>query len=563
MKITFWVITLVLCFFISGQSQIFIDENYSDWENNAASFSDVKGDGGNNGLDIEEVRISNDESRLFLYIKLNKEINLQSNQNLSVAIDFDNNINTGSIKNGVGAELTFNFGDRIGQLFLPNLSTFVYHNHLGLVSAPTVTSKIFEISINRKIIISNVTTGLQNNIKVAFYNDVSGGDKAPDTGGFNYTLNDNIFSAPNKYNFQKGDDDFLRVMSYNVLQDNIFISENTQAFKRIAHFIDPDIYGFCEIYDHKALDVVSILKSALPNVTNWFTADVNPDIRVVSKYPITSYKAVDGNGLFVIKKENTSILFIMAHLPCCENDEDRQNEIDKLMSFIRDIRYGISSIQIPMNSPIIIAGDMNLVGYNSQLKSFITGDIDNNSLYGPDFKPDWDNTYFTDLQPFVIKKPFCFTWNNGFSSYPPGRLDFMFYSDSQLNAVNAFTFDSQSLTAQEQAEAGVQFDDCTTVSDHLPIISDFEITSTTQTIEAETNTVFRINYHPEPRIILSEEQTKGYIQISNTLGHVIDRIKMQSDKKEYLLFEKVQTLNKIWLVSLVTQDKIYTQKVFY
>ena len=562
MYLKIFFITIFSLLLTRTDCQIYIDEAFSDWETNAATFTDPKGDGGSNGLDIEEVKISNDESRLFLYIKLNKEINLQSSQNLTVAIDFDNNAGTGVQKNGIGAELIFNFGDRMGQLILSGISSFVYHNHLGLVTAPTVTSNVFEISLDRKITISNVNAEMQKNIKVAFFNDVSSGDLAPNSNGFAYTFNDIVRSSPLKHSFQKADDNLLRIMSYNVLQDNIFISENTPAFKRIAALINPDIFGFCEIYDHKAADVVSLIKTVLPNVPNWYTADVVPDIRIVSKYPITSYKAVDGNGLFVINKGNVSVLFIMAHLPCCENDADRQKEIDKLLAFVRDIRYGISSIKLPVNSPIIIAGDMNLVGYNSQLKSLITGDISDNTLHGPDFKPDWDNTYFTDLQPFVINRPFCFTWNNSFSSYPPGRLDFMFYTDSQLKSVNAFTFDSQLLTAQEQAETGVQYDDCATVSDHLPIISDFEISTTTQTVEDASN-AFGITYHPEPKIILSDDQTEGYILVTNTLGHVMDRIKIDGEKKEYSLFGNVHSHHKIWLISLVTKDKIYTQKVFY
>ena len=41
------------------------------------------------------------KKRLFIYININKEINLQSGHHLSLAVDFDNNASTGLIINGI------------------------------------------------------------------------------------------------------------------------------------------------------------------------------------------------------------------------------------------------------------------------------------------------------------------------------------------------------------------------------------------------------------------------------------------------------------------------------
>lgn len=558
---------LFICFFASKvliHSQIFIDEKFDDWNQVAMSYTDAKGDVNSSQIDIGEIKVSNDEERLFIYININKEINLQSGHHLSLAVDFDNNASTGLIINGIGAELVYDFGDRMGQLYLSGQTTFVYHNHIGLVSAPTVTSNTFELSIQRQIKISSLVANMGNIIKVSVFDDTASGDKAPNSQGLQYTFDGGLQSYSKKFAYKKASSELLRILSYNVLQDNIFDSSVTPSFKRVIAALQPDIMGFCEVYDHTAADVSTFVKSAIPNVPNWYTAEANPDIRIVSKYPITTSKSVDGNGVFVIKIENVQMVFIMTHLPCCDNETDRQKEIDKLMSFVRDIRYGISSLQVPINSPIVISGDMNLVGYSAQLNTLITGDISNNTSYGPDFKPDWDNTSLTDAQPFIPGKPFCFTWNNQFSTYPPGRLDFMFFTDSKMKLENAFVFDSALLSASEQTQLGVLKNDCTDISDHYPIIGDYNLQTSTNITESYIGN-FSLSMDPLPTLQISNEynDSNGSIIITDIMGRVTKTIPIQYGITNYQLSDYILPQNQWWIVSLRIKNQYFFKKFFY
>ena len=106
---------------VSGQ-QIILDESYEDWENGATTYIDKKNDGVSNGIDITDVKISNDDINLYIYFDINKEINIQANNNLTIFIDIDNNVSTGLSKNGIGVDLTYSFGFRSGKLYLSNAS---------------------------------------------------------------------------------------------------------------------------------------------------------------------------------------------------------------------------------------------------------------------------------------------------------------------------------------------------------------------------------------------------------------------------------------------------------
>ena len=92
-------------------------------------------------------------------------------------------------------------------------------------------------------------------------------------------------------------------------------------------------------------------------------------------------------------------MVIVAHPPCCSNDQGRQDEIDAFMAFLRESKDG-GEFDIAEDTPIVIVGDMNLVGLNQQVKTLLTGDIINEIEYGQDFLPDWDGTALEDVKPF-------------------------------------------------------------------------------------------------------------------------------------------------------------------
>ena len=69
-----------------------------------------------------------------------------------------------------------------------------------------------------------------------------------------------------------------------------------------------------------------------------------------------------------------------------------------------------------------------------------------------------------------------YTTNPG--SFPPGRLDFIVYTNSVLKEENSFIFDTKKLTSEQLLKYGLSEKD-TEVSDHLPVVVDFNLTPIT------------------------------------------------------------------------------------
>lgn len=472
---------LLLCFLFifsttSFCQQILLDESFDDWNNQNYSFKDKSGDNNSSGIDLTDVKISNDDRYLYLYFDLNKEINIQENNNLTLFIDIDNNAFTGINKYGIGADLVYFLGSRSGRIYQSSSTYTIFHNNIGLITSPTVTSERFEMSIQRTFSIGNIQFKMSDAIKVILSDEGIAGDRAPDiNGGYGFEFDKNKVFVPSMFSLKKEKSEYLRVLSYNVLRDNLFDPSLQQNYRRILKGLSPDIIGFCEIYDRSPEQTAALVESHLPSAGNqkWYSDGTSPDIRVVSRYPIVNRRSINGNGAFLIDLGKSKLVFIVAHLPCCDNELQRQQEVDNIMSFVRGIKFGISPFQTPQNTPIIIVGDMNLVGLRQQQQTFLTGNIADNSSYGPDFKPDWDGTVLEDAIPLTNNMPATFTWYSEFGTYSAGRLDYLIFSGSVVEMKNSFALWSPSLTPEQLLLSGIQKDDVPIASDHVPLIGDF------------------------------------------------------------------------------------------
>jgi exonuclease III len=466
---------------ISGQS-IVLDEAYDDWSKpHIISHTDPKTDG--SATDILDVRLSNDEKYLYIYVSTSSVFNIQSNNDLTMYIDIDNNASTGILKNSIGADLVYTFGDRSGRFYQGSTSYKTWHNDIDLVTSPTVTSDRFEMRIARKFLAENRSFTMAPTIKVVIADDKSGGDTAPNNGAYSITFDDNLKSLIKPISLSKQSSSDIRYVSYNVLKDNLFDPSLTANYKRVINAIKPDIIGFCEIYDRDGKTTGALIESFLPSSGSqkWYTDEASPDIRIVSRYPITERISLDGNGVFVLNVNGKTMLYIMTHLPCCDNETGRQQEVDKIMKFVRDVRYGISSLNIPQNTPIIISGDMNLVGFRDQQQTFVTGNISNNTQFGPDFRPDWDESDLEDAKPLTTNQACTSTWYNDFGSYSAGRLDYFFYSGSVIKLKNNYALLTYNWSNAQLSAAGLQAYDVEKASDHAPVVADFSFDLSTST----------------------------------------------------------------------------------
>lgn len=458
---------------ILGQESIFIDGIFTDWDDKDPVFVDNSGDGQNNGIDIKKVWVHNDQSYLYFRFELTKEINLQEGNEFAIYIDYDNNINTGFKINGIGAEVRYFFGERFGVIQDNNDFEFVNFLPVGMLVAPSVSSNQFEISMAREINDSGINISAQSTIAFRLEDNSFNGDEAPDDlEGILYDLDMEYVTSISDPQLEFPSSGEFRLMSYNIENDQLFDPARRAAFERIFKATQPDIIAFQEIRDFNSLQTKNLIEQFLPG-EEWFHKKHGFDIVTISKYPINFSQSVDGNAAFYLNMNGEELVLINCHLPCCENDNDRQTEVDIIMEYIRDLKEGQGDYNVEEGTPIIIAGDMNFVGDSNQPYTFLTGDILNNGFYGPDFSPDWDETDLADANPYATNSFGNFTWINENGSFFPGKLDWVIYTDSRLSLENSYALYTPGLTSELLQEFNLQSSDAIFASDHLPIITDF------------------------------------------------------------------------------------------
>ncbi len=488
------LIVLILIFnaaIFSQTNRIIIDGLFADWNNVPVLDSDTSDS--NTGMDLNNLAVFNDEKYLFVSIALGVTANLQDNNQLTLYIDSDNNPNTGISFSGIGAELKFVFGNRSGQVSLNGNTISVIHSDLGLFSAPTVTSDRFEFAIDRFAIINGTSLFSSGTIKMIL-KDFTNGDQIPDNnGGAEYTFENNNLEPLPEFSISKYSSGSIRIAAYNVLFDGLFDSGKEAYFSRMLNAIDPEIIGFEEISQHSATDVANRMEQFLPSGSeqNWFAGKSDYDLILASRYniiqsqDITTTTGSKRSAAFLLNmrpKFDTDLLVILSHPKCCGgdvNDSKRQAQVDAIMAFIRDAKNGIGNFTVAENTPFVIMGDMNFVGSSRQPYTLISGDILDNSNYGSDFNPDWDGTNLEDVVPTTTNSPLTFTWYDTGSSFPPGRLDYIFYSGSVLQMKNNFALFTPFLDESTLLQFSLQSNDAINASDHIPVVADFEFVDVT------------------------------------------------------------------------------------
>jgi hypothetical protein len=147
------------------------------------------------------------------------------------------------------------------------------------------------------------------------------------------------------------------------------------------------------------------------------------------------------------------------------------------VTWIHDAITEGGHVDLPAPAPIMVLGDLNIVGASDPLDTLITGDIRGNAAFGPDGAPDWDGTYATDAKPVHNGRgDETYTWRDDGSDFPPGRLDFVIYTDSVLEVVHSFVLNTVTMTEEELEATGLERLDVTRGPpvdfDHLPVVVD-------------------------------------------------------------------------------------------
>ena len=494
----------ILCSQIFAGHPITIDGQFHDWDEVPIIFQDAEGDG--DDADFAEVKITYDNEFLFFYFNFfDGEYLMQDWNDFKIYIDSDNDIATGLTFEGIGAELEWTFGQRSGTQHINSEEIEVGQNDLTLRIGPTITSTEFEIAIARDSDILTINgSNTVINGKVILLDD--NGDMVPnESGGISFSIGEDYIQEPNPISLDRTDISDIRIISYNTLSEGMIDPEREPYFRRLMQALEPDVIAIQEHFDWNEID--DIVQSWFPQ-EQWYASWTYRDLVVLSRFPILN----DAN---MISSERTMValldtyselgvplLLFNSHLSCCSNNESRQQQVDEFISVWRDwVLTGEGPFDLDPETPFIHVGDFNFVGYKQQVETLRIGDIENESEYGNDFLPDWDSSPLIDLFPRHTHKRMGYTWRKDWSSYNPGKLDYVFYSDYLIEPGKYFIVNTLAMDAGALNAYGLELEDTQEASDHLPIVFDIAGILSNSSIDAETNFPIdfaTINNYPNP-----------------------------------------------------------------
>jgi hypothetical protein len=204
---------------------------------------------------------------------------------------------------------------------------------------------------------------------------------------------------------------------------------------------------------------------------------------VLSKYPIINQANLINSErtmcalLQTDNPINPYLLILNSHFSCCDNDDDRQEQVDELVQVLREWRLNDNGpFDLPEGTPMFHVGDFNFVGYREQIETVTAGDIQDEATYGIDFPLDWDGTEITDLFSRHTHKRMAYTWRSDGSSFNPGKLDYVLYTNSNLSILKHFVLNTLVMPDSVLNEWELEAEDTNEASDHLPRIVDFMVT---------------------------------------------------------------------------------------
>ncbi|MEZ4740073.1 MAG: hypothetical protein R2818_12130 [Flavobacteriales bacterium] len=361
---------------------------------------------------------------------------------------------------------------------------------LDLVPLPTVTSARFEIAIARNARPDGTNALFSSNTIRLLFVESDGGDAMPNVGStFSYTFDATPVPPAPVITLQKGAASDVRVLSWNVLSDGITNSGLQDRFQRVLTATAPDIIGLSECVTSTAAQVKTRLDAWLPiGGAGWQVVKDDFDLIIAARWPITqTWPALSRQFPALIDLPSTyrtDLLFTASHLNCCTADATRQDQVDAYVQFVQDARTTGGVIDLPEGTPMIYAGDMNLVGYAQQLNTLLTGDIQNNASYGLDGPMDWDGGANTDLVCRQTEGRMAYTWRNNNSAYPCGRLDLVLYTDAVASVAKSFALRTGIMSSGALASSGLLSNDVESASDHYPIIADMVLPQASITLQA-------------------------------------------------------------------------------
>ena len=444
---------------------VIVDGSLNEWQNQG----------------IRDVAFA-DEEHLYLRVRTDRVMNLQANdQRVQIWLDIDGSAATGysrellgsSVSSGADVEIEFSpkprsLGVAVWHVDDDGKRTRIIPSRIGLIHAPTYAAKEFEIRLLRR------PAGIgdqqvDESGQLTSWRSVRGAISVPSDLKKDSSRLDTFLirtpppRAPRRTSeiVAQRDTDAVRIVSYNVR--NTSLLENPEPFTRIFNALNPDIILIQEWRKGDAATVRQWFDDRMPRSTSWHVSQVTKRGEViVSRRPL-EHAIGSSKDVYIGTDVHTTVGrvgIVNLHLTCCgtlDSDEDRARvaQATELNRALRKMDRGI----------LVVGGDVNLVGSRRPLDILRShADADGTDLAVARTMVMGDSAIYTWRHPEKVFAP-----DNLY--FPPGRHDYIVYSDSTAEMRQSFVLDTAILSDAALDAAGLRRSD-SLASDHLPVIID-------------------------------------------------------------------------------------------
>ncbi len=487
---TRWLVLLILPVWLAGgvveakSLAVTADGQFDEWGKRRPRVVDPTGDGAEGGLDLERLWLADDGEALFLRLEVGRETLLQNAPTgaignlLRLYIDLDKKRKTGLPVGSLGVDLEIRFGERqVIRYDEAGLASVEVPGAGPIQTLPTYSADAFEIRVQLPVVEESARRRApkRRKLRLLLEEEGNGGDRLPDSGVLVYKLGKKPPAPPEPIALERPEGDSLRIVSINV--EDARVGVVPEVYTRFLQAIQPDVVCFQELREWSAARTVEFVEEILPlsGGRSWTASQVD-DIHTVSSFPMTVSAAVDANQVSRIELPNRlgggELVLFNIHPPCCDNDAGRDDEVDHLMETWRELLEGTGPFSIDPQAPMVLLGDMNLVGYQRQYLTLREGTF-NDPSRGPDFAPGRDEGALREAPLRHTHRRLVHTWRRDTSDFAPGKLDYVFYTGDALELVRSFVPDTEGMPEDALDAAGLQSSDTLEMSDHLPLVVDF------------------------------------------------------------------------------------------
>lgn len=435
--------------------------------------------------------VRSDGAYVYVRFQIPEERTLQGgNATTRVLFDLDADSATGQVRKdddgpmGVDLEVTFSppnprrggapgTGVSVQQFTEKGPASSIGHARAGLLFAPSFASKDFELRLSRNADLNqDIAAAFQNATKLAFRVITLGpdGKELARTARIEGALPP-LASAPAVTASAPPErrTDGVRVVTWNVEKEAPM--KNPAPFQRILNALAPDVV-LCQEWTSKPGEIEAWFKTQLPGRGTW-RVHTHGELGVAIATTLPLEPLTDGSVMparkvngkirpvrFVAARVDTPVgpvLFGTTHLKCCGTKDSPEDELrllegEAINEFVRE-QLGKGA---PM--PVVITGDMNLVGTRNPLDR-IAQDLD----------VDGSTLRITDA--YTATGSGNDTWRSDEGQFSPGRLDYVLFADGALNAANAYVFDTAFLDGATRTKLGVEEND-SLATDHRAVMVD-------------------------------------------------------------------------------------------